>query len=210
MESGKLPTTLFLDIGGVLLTNGWDRSSRKSAAEKFDLDYEDMNERHHLTYDTYESGKITLDEYLDRIVFYKEQDFSRDEFKNFMYAQSEPYPEMIGLVKALKAKHKLRVGVISNEGRELTEYRIAKFKLREFIDFFVCSCFVHIRKPDRKIFQMTLDLAQASPEKSLYIDDREMFVEIAAGLGLQSVHHVSFNSTQSVLSSLLAEAPSGE
>lgn len=202
MENGQHPTTLFLDIGGVILTNGWDRNSRKSAAEKFDLDYQDMNERQHLTYDTYEAGKISLDEYLDRTVFYEKKNFSRDEFKDFMYAQSEPYLEMIELVKTLKSRHKLRIGVISNEGRELTEYRIAKFNLHEFVDFFVCSCFVHIRKPDRKIFQMALDLAQASPEKSLYVDDREMFVEIATELGLQSIHHVDYSSTKGMFTSL--------
>lgn len=201
MRHGQLPTTLFLDIGGVLLTNGWDRASRKKAAEKFNLDYDEMNERHHLTYDTYESGKISLDEYLDRIVFYEPRDFSRDEFKDLMYAQSEPFSEMIELVKMLKARYNLRVGVISNEGRELTEYRIARFNLKEFVDFFVSSCFVHIRKPDRKIFQMALDLAQAVPDESLYIDDREMFVEIARGLGLKSVHHTTPEATISTLHS---------
>ncbi len=202
MKSGQLPTTLFLDIGGVLLTNGWDRNSRKRAAEKFDLDYDDMNERHHLTYDTYESGKISLDEYLERVVFYKERNYSRDDFKSFMYAQSEPYSDMIELIKMLKAKHNLKVGVISNEGRELTEYRIAEFNLREFIDFFVCSCFVHIRKPDRKIFQMALDLAQSQPSHSLYVDDREMFVGVARGLGIASVHHVTKKSTAASLGSI--------
>lgn len=195
MEKRSAVSTMFIDVGGVVLTNGWDRNSRRMAAEKFDLDYEEMNERHHLTYDTYESGKISLDEYLDRVIFYEERNFSHDKFKKFMYAQSKAYQEMIDLVKSLKSTYKLRIGVISNEGRELTEYRIRKFNLKEFVDFFVCSCFVHIRKPDRKIFQMGLDLAQAFPEHSLYIDDREMFVEIANGLGIKSVHHTTPDAT---------------
>ncbi len=88
-------TTLFLDLGGVLLTNGWDRAARQRAAERFHLDYDETNERHHLTFDTFEEGKLTLDEYLDRVVFYQPRDFSRGTFVEFMYAQSQPYQDMI-------------------------------------------------------------------------------------------------------------------
>src|SRR5689334_3321256 len=119
MTSSSNITTLFLDIGGVLLTNGWGRDSRARAADKFGLDYDEMNERHHLTFDTYEEGKLSLDEYLNRVVFYKERSFSREEFKDFMYAQSQPFPEMIGLMRALKTQHGLHVAAVSNEGREL-------------------------------------------------------------------------------------------
>src|ERR1041384_2585067 len=123
-------TTLFLDIGGVLLTNGWDHNSRKRAAETFGLDYDEMSERHHLTFDTYEEGKLSLDEYLNRVVFYQERSFSREEFKKFMYAQSKPYPDMIKLIRGLKSQYGLRVAAVSNEGRELTIYRVQQFKLR--------------------------------------------------------------------------------
>src|SRR5512133_2525390 len=112
-------TALFLDIGGVLLTNGWDRQCRALAAKTFALDLDEMNERHHLTFDTYEEGKITLDEYLNRVVFYEKRSFTRAQFRNFMFAQSKPYPEMIGLVQELKARYGLRIAVVSNEGREL-------------------------------------------------------------------------------------------
>ncbi|MGZ3535999.1 MAG: HAD family phosphatase, partial [Thermodesulfobacteriota bacterium] len=88
----KRPTALFLDVGGVLLTNGWDRSMRKLAAEAFGLDGNEVDDRHHLTFDTYELGKLTLDEYLGRMVFYKERRFSKEEFKEFMFAQSRPFP----------------------------------------------------------------------------------------------------------------------
>ena len=199
MQPGKTPSTLFLDIGGVLLTNGWDRGSRRKAAELFGLDYEEMNERHHLTYDTYESGKISLKEYLDRIVFYEKRDFSYEDFRTFIFDQSKAYPEMIDLVKFLKQKYRLKVGVISNEGREVNDYRIGRFKLNDLIDFFISSSFVHIRKPDRDIYKIALDIAQVLPEDSVYIDDRLMFVQIAAGFGLKSIHHVNYNSTVSEL-----------
>ena len=138
-----------------------------------------MNERHHLTFDTYEEGKLSLDEYLNRVVFYQERSFSREEFKAFMYAQSQPFPEMIELMRGLKLQYGLQVAAVSNEGRELTAYRVQQFKLGTFIDFFISSCFVHYRKPDADIYRIALDIAQVNPEQVVYIDDRAMFVEVA-------------------------------
>lgn len=195
-------TTLFLDIGGVLLTNGWDHNIRMRAAEKFDLDYNEMNERHHLTFDTYEEGKLSLDEYLNRVVFYQERSFSREEFKKFMYDQSKPYPDMIELIRGLKAKYNLRVAAVSNEGRELTSYRVQQFKLGTFMDFFVSSCFVHYRKPDEDMYRIALDISQAKPEQVIYIDDREMFVEVARGLGITGITHTSHDATRKSLEGL--------
>jgi putative hydrolase of the HAD superfamily len=192
-------TTLFLDIGGVLLTNGWDHITRKSAAQKFDLDYEEMNERHHLTFDTYEEGKLSLDSYLKRVVFYKERSFSMKEFKAYMYAQSQPFPEMIEMMHNLKTQYGLEVAAVSNEGRELTVYRVQQFKLSTFIDFFVSSCFVHYRKPDEDMYRIALDIAQARPERVVYIDDRAMFVEVARGIGINGIIHSGYESTQKAL-----------
>lgn len=201
METNNNITTLFLDIGGVLLTNGWDRKSRTKAAEQYHLDPDEMQERHHLTFDTYEEGKLSLDEYLDRVVFYRERAFSRSEFKEFIFEQSKPYIEMIELIKNLKKKYGLKVAVISNEGRELTEFRISKFLLHEFVDFFVSSCFVHFRKPDADIFRIALDIAQVPAKNTIYIEDREMFVHIAEDLGIKAIHHTGFLSTQKQLAS---------
>jgi putative hydrolase of the HAD superfamily len=192
-------TTLFLDIGGVLLTNGWDRNNRMHAAEKFGLDYKEMDERHHLTFDTYEEGKLSLDEYLKRVVFYQDRLFSREEFKAFMYAQSQPFPEMIELILKLKNRYGLEIATVSNEGRELTVYRVQQFKLGTIIDFFVSSCFVHFRKPDEDMYRIALDIAQVRPEHVVYIDDRAMFVEVARGLGIQSILHTSYQATSKEL-----------
>ncbi len=195
-------TTLFLDIGGVLLTNGWDRDSRQRAAEKFGLDYDEMNERHHLTFDTYEVGKLSLDEYLNRVVFCRERPFSREDFKAFMFGQSKPFPDMIRLVRDLKARHGLKVAVVSNEGRELTEYRIRHFELGSFIDFFIASSFVHYRKPDADIYRIALDLAQAQPDQVAYIEDRPLFVEVAGTLGIWGIHHIDYATTRAALQTL--------
>jgi putative hydrolase of the HAD superfamily len=195
-------TTLFVDIGGVLLTNGWDKKARRLAAQTFALDTEDMNERHHLTFDTYEAGKISLDEYLDRVVFYQERSFTRDQFRDFMHAQSRPIPEMIELVCRLKSQYGLKVAAVSNEGRELNVYRIGTFKLGAFIDFFVSSCFVHFRKPDADIFRVALDIAQVAPEQVIYLEDRPMFVEVAGALGIRGIIHAGYETTRQELAEL--------
>ncbi len=195
-------TTLFTDIGGVLLTNGWDRDARAEAAEKFNLDEEDMQDRHHLTFDTYEVGKITLAEYLHRLVFFERRDFTEDDFKEFMFSKSQPYPNMIKLLRNLKEKYKLKVAVISNEGRELNQYRIDTFKLNEFIDFYVSSSFVHFRKPDADIFKVAIDISQCDIDQSIYIDDRKLFVQVSSDLGLQGIHHTDYESTKQKLADL--------
>jgi putative hydrolase of the HAD superfamily len=195
-------TTLFLDIGGILLTNGWGHNIRIRAAEKFDLDYEEMNERHHLTFDTYEEGKLSLDEYLNRVVFYEKRSFTREEFRAFMYAQSQPFPEMIELMRGLKLQYGLEVAAVSNEGRELTVYRVEQFQLGTFIDFFVSSCFVHYRKPDADMYRIALDIAQVRPEQVVYIDDRAMFVEVARGLGINGIIHTGYEATRTALENL--------
>ena len=122
-------TTLFLDIGGVLLTNGWDHHARKRAARNFKLEFTAMEDRHHLNFATYEEGKLTLDEYLDRVVFHQKRSFTRAQFRNFMFAQSKPFPQMIELVRRLKARYGLKIGVVSNEGRELNEHRTLKVQI---------------------------------------------------------------------------------
>ncbi|MEP6984131.1 MAG: HAD family phosphatase [Chloroflexota bacterium] len=196
MTSASPITTLFLDIGGVLLTNGWDHHSRIRAADKYGLDNEEMNERHHLTFDTYEEGKLSLDDYLNRVVFYQARSFSREEFKAFMYAQSQPIPDMLELMHRLKQQYHLEIAAVSNEGRELTVYRVQQFNLGTIIDFFISSCFVHYRKPDADMYRIALDIAQVRPEQVVYIDDRAMFVEVAQGLGIQGILHRGCESTQ--------------
>lgn len=196
-------TTLFLDVGGVLLTNGWDHHMRQKAAQKFQLDYDEMNGRHALTFDTYEIGKITLDEYLKRVVFYQPRSFTLEEFKEFMYAQSQPHSEMLHWIRETKAKHPFRTVVVSNEGRELMLQRIKRFKLKEFVDIFVCSCFVGLRKPDEEIYRIALDTAQVDPKEVIYIDDRPMLAEIGSKLGMKSIQHKTLEQTQAQLISIL-------
>ncbi len=191
--------TIFIDIGGVLLTNGWDHNARRLAAEIFHLDLAEMDSRHNLTFDTYEVGKISLDEYLERVVFYQKRDFTADQFKKFMFAQSQPFPAMIELISKLKKQHNLKIAVVSNEGRELNSYRIRTFKLDHFVDFFISSSYVHFRKPDADIYRVALDIAQVPANEIIYIEDRPMFIEVATSLGIRGLHHVDYATTKKAL-----------
>ena len=195
-------THLFIDLGGVLLTNGWDRGLRQLVAGHFGIDAAEMDERHHLTYDTYEAGKISLSEYLRRVVFWEPRDFSEQQVVDFMLAQARSFPEMIELVKAVKLGNRLQVAVVSNEGRELTADRIRRFGLKELVDFFVVSSFVHVRKPDEDIFRVALDLAQADPAEVVYLDDRQMFVEVAGRMGMRAIWHRDCESTRAAFAEL--------
>ena len=190
---------LFLDIGGVLLTNGWDHHMRRQAADRFRFDYEEMNDRHHMTFDTYEVGKLSLDEYLQRVVFYEPRSFTLEEFKTYMFAQSQPYSDMIELVRKLRDRYGLKVAAVSNEGRELTVYRIHEFALDEIIDYFISSCFVHFRKPDVDMYRMALDIGSVTPERAVYIEDRPMFVEVAQSLGINGIRHNGYRFTREAL-----------
>src|SRR5665811_2114415 len=195
-------TTLFLDIGGVMLSNGWGHDSRRLAAEKFNLNLSELEERHHLTFVTYEEGKLTLKEYLNRVVFYKKRTFTPAQFKAFMFNQSTPFKEMIEFILKLKEQNRLKIAVVNNEARELNEHRIKKFKLNQFVDFYISSCFVHFRKPDADIFRIALDIAQVPAEHVVYIENTEIFVDVARDLGIRSILHTDYKSTRSELSLL--------
>jgi len=194
-------SVLFVDIGGVLLTNGWDHHARRRATEHFKLNWAEMEERHGLNFETHEEDRITFKEYLDRVVFYQKRAFTRATFRRFMFAQSKPYAEMIGLIRNLKAKYGLKIIVVSNESRELNAYRIRQFKLDEFVDAFISSCFIRLRKPDADIFKLALDIAQTPVCEIIYIENTPLFVQIAEGMGIRSILHTDYKSTCTKLAS---------
>lgn len=202
MKSSLPITTLFVDVGGVLLTNGWDHLARKRAAKQFKLNWADMDERHRLVFETHEEGKLSFEEYLGRIVFYEKRPFTRNQFRDFIFAQSKPFPKMLDLVAQLKVQCGLKIVVISNESRAVNAYRIRTFKLDRLVDTFISSCFVQMRKPDIEIFRLALDLAQTAPEQAVFLDNTPMFVQIAEGLGMRSILHVDYESTGAKLAAL--------
>jgi len=196
---------LFLDIGGVLLTNGWGHESRQKASEKFNLDYAEVDALHNFIFNVYEIGRISLDEYLDTVIFNHARDFPREDFKEFMFSESKELPEMLQWLKEWKKDSGFRIISINNEGREFNEYRIKKFKLHDCFDAFISSCEVKMRKPDPGIFQLAMGIAQVPAEQCVYFDDRIMFVHAANRLGIRSMQHTNPASTIKILEQLKLE-----
>lgn len=201
MDKSILVTTLFVDIGGVLLTDGWGHEFRKLAVKKFHLNPQEMEDRHQKVFETFELDKITMEEYLKLVVFYEQRPFTPEQFKEFMFGRSESDPEMIDLIRQLKAKYGLKIVVVSNEARELNAHRIHKFRLNEFVDLFISSCFVGLRKPDADIFRLALDIAQVPVRQIIYIENSPMFIQIAEGLGIRGICHTDYKSTCKKLAS---------
>lgn len=181
-------TTLFWDIGGVILTNGWGRDSRREAATIFHFDYEEFQDRHDLSFPAFDSGGINLNEYLDRTLFYRARSFTREEFTAFMFAQSKEHAETRAVLSAVARTGKYFIGAINNEPLELNQYRIEAFNLRrEFLVFF-SSCYVHSRKPEETIFRIALEVTQRAPEQCLFIDDRSLNLDSPRRLGMNVIH----------------------
>jgi len=194
---------LFLDIGGVLLSNGWSHESRAAAAAEFNLNYEEINRLHEFIFNVYEIGNLTLEEYLDTVIFDKPRDFTKEDFKAFMFAQSVELPGMLQwIIEWKNSGCGFRIISINNEPKELNDYRIKKFKLHRCFDAFISSCEVGIRKPDPRIFKLAMGVALAAPAQCYYFDDRPMLVQAAARLGINAFHHKSFESSKSIIESL--------
>ncbi len=190
---------VFMDIGGVLLTNGWDHDSREKAAKVFDFDYDEMNILHNFIYNVFEIGSITLDEYLDTVLFHRDRDFTKVKFKQFMYDQSEELEKMLEWSKAWKCRTDLPVFALSNESRELNDFRIKTFKLHDLFDGFFSSCYLGMRKPDPRIFIKAMEIVQVKPDECIYFDDRPMLVNAAKKLGMNSIQHQDFETTKNIL-----------
>lgn len=182
-------TTLFWDIGGVILTNGWDRGSRREASSVFQFDWEEFQDRHELSFPAFDSGLITLNEYLDRTLFYRSRHFTREEFTAFMFAQSKEYPESRAILDCVARSGKYLVGAINNEPLELNEYRIEAFHLRRDFTVFFSSCYVRCRKPEELIFRVALEVIQRPPAQCVFIDDRPLNLENPRRLGMNVIHY---------------------
>jgi putative hydrolase of the HAD superfamily len=188
---GALPeiTTLFWDIGGVILTNGWGADARRRAAELFHLDWEEFQDRHDLSFPAFDTGHISLDEYLNRTLFYRPRAFTREEFVAFMFAQSKEYPESRALLDKVARSGKYFIGSINNEPLELNEYRIKAFDLRRDFQVFFSSCYLHARKPEEMIFRIALEVTQRPAGESVFIDDRPLNLENPRKLGMKTIHY---------------------
>ncbi len=180
-------TALFFDVGGVLLSNGWDRAERTAASERFHLDWKEFEDRHELVLHAFETGEMGLDEYLDRVIFYCPRSFSREEFANYIRAQSKELPGTMDVLRRLAATKMYLLCTLNNESRDMNAYRIQKFGLRRYFDVFLSSCYLGVRKPDEAIYRRALDITQRKGEECLFIDDRALNLECAAELGMRTI-----------------------
>ncbi len=190
---------LFLDVGGVLLTNAWDDGALQRAAAEFSLDLGELRARHAIVHETYELGKVTLADYMRLVVFHTPREFSPETFAAFMRSQSLPLPGMIELFAGLKRTHRLKVVVVSNEGRELMDHRVQQFHLDALADVFAVSCSLHVRKPDLDFYRAALDMAHVQAPQGIYVDDRALLVEVAREIGFRGILHTSLASTRAAL-----------
>jgi len=189
IQGGSVPqiNTIFWDVGGVLLTNAWDRVQREKALEQFKLDEKEFHDRHEMLVSSLERGEIGFNEYLDRTIFYRARPFSREVFKDYVFSLSQPHHDVLALAEELLKSGKYFMGTINNESRELNLYRIQTFGLREIFSVFVSSCFVGLRKPEMSIYRMALEITQKSAEDSCFIDDRALNLESARQLGMHPI-----------------------
>jgi putative hydrolase of the HAD superfamily len=179
---------VFVDIGGVLGTNGWDSAQRQNALEKFKLDKKDFEFRHQEIVGAWEEGRISMEEYMDLAVFHCPRDFTREQFRNFVFSQSVPYPDSIGAVRELAARRTHVVMTLNNESAELNRYRIDHFGLAPIFEAFLSSCWLNARKPTQAFFSRAFGVANANPVDSILIDDREQNIVRAKELGMQTIH----------------------
>jgi len=195
---------LFWDVGGVLLTNAWDHTQRAQALKHFLLedDHEEFHNRHEMVVSSFERGKITLEEYLDRTVFYRPRPFTGEAFRDYMFSLSQPFPDVVQFAESLSRSGKYFMGTINNESRELNYYRIEKFGLRNIFRLFISSCFVGLRKPESGIYRLALEVTQIPAEECCFIDDRALNLECAAKLGMDTIEMDSLDQLRADLQKL--------
>lgn len=195
-------TTLLFDVGGVLLTNGWDRHARRRAVDRFGLDWEDLQDRHERVVDDFEIGGLSLEGYLRRTVFYRDRDFREESFRDFMLAQSKPHADALDFARSLAESGRYLLATLNNESRELNTYRIERYGLRAIFSVFFSSCFMGDRKPDEAIYRRVLEITQCEPVECVFIDDRPVNVEAAADAGLRTLRYVGLDALRAELDTL--------
>jgi putative hydrolase of the HAD superfamily len=195
-------SAIFWDVGGVLLSNAWDRAQRRRALQHFGLDELDFEDRHDMLVSSFERGKIGLQDYLQRTVFYRPRSFTPEDFRNFMFSLSQPCQDTLELARSLARSCDYLMAAVNNESTELNLYRIRTFGLREIFDVFASSCFVGLRKPEEGIYRLALDITQRPPDECCFVDDRPLNIEAASRLGMHVIRMESVQQLRQELQKL--------
>lgn len=195
-------------MGGVLGTNGWDHNERKAAAQQFGFDLVEFESRHEFLAAALDTAQLTLDQYLDRTLFYRERPFTRESFREFMFGRSKPYPDTLQVMQRAAASGKYLLATLNNESLELNAHRIQSFGLRGIFKLFLSSCYLGMRKPDAAIYQLALRLTQQEPARCVFIDDRALNLECAAREGMKTIQFRSAAQLEQDLRALEIETSS--
>ena len=194
---------ILFDVGGVLLTNGWDTRERAAAVRNFQLDAADFEARHAAIYEAWERGEISGKAYLNEVVFYEPRDFSRGEFFAFLLAQSQPIPDgALPILEELSTSNRYLLGALNNEAREPNAHRFSRFGLRQYFKVAFSSCYVGLRKPEPAMYRRAIDILGCPPQRILFIDDREENVAGAAAAGIRAVRFTGAAALRADLKSL--------
>lgn len=191
---------VFFDIGGVLLTNGWDTKSRNRACANFGVNQDEFEERHKAFVRQFETGRTTLERYLIDVVFYEPRKFDLTEFRTFMFEESKVLDDSLEWLRAFAKQGKCRLFTLNNESRELHENRVKKFRLGEIFSGFITSCYLGEMKPDKVIYESALGIANPNGNAVLFIDDREKNVKAAEEVGIKALQYKGLESLKSFLS----------
>ncbi len=178
---------LLFDVGGVLATNGWDRTARHRAADEFGFDWEEFQERHDFVAHDFETGRLDLPGYLDRTLFYRERAFQQDDVADFMKRQTQPFADSLAIANDLAASGRYLLATLNNESRELNEHRIRTLGLDEHFSMFLSSCYLGVSKPEPEIYRIAIDITQHAPDECLFIDDRSLNLECATREGMRTI-----------------------
>jgi putative hydrolase of the HAD superfamily len=196
-------STILWDVGGVLLTNGWDHHERAAALSHFGVDRDAFEQRHPEANDAWEKGALTVEEYLAKTVFYEPRNFTVQDFVDAMKAQSKVLDDSaLGVLRELAASDAVMLGMLNNEARELNDFRIQKFRLTDYFDVFLSSCYVGLRKPDGRMFRLACDVLQRKPDEIIFVDDRSGNVQAAKEVGMRGIVYEGAEKLKSELSEL--------
>jgi HAD superfamily hydrolase (TIGR01509 family) len=182
--------TLFWDIGGVVLTNGWDIDQRTKVLSRLGVDLEAYEEVHERANYYWERGLITAKEFFAQTVLNPNPklDLTFDIVWKQVCAQSKVlHPECLDILAELKRQGRYRLATLNNESRELNGHRLDAFKLRSLFDYFICSGYVHEMKPLPGVYRSAIDISGFEARTALFIDDKEENCESAKVLGMQTI-----------------------
>jgi putative hydrolase of the HAD superfamily len=97
------------------------------------------------------------------------------------------HPESFEILAELKESRQFRLATLNNESRELNDYRLETFGLRQYFDYFICSGYVHEMKPLAEIYRVAIDISGFAPESALFIDDKQENCDTASAMGMKAI-----------------------